>query len=326
MSGRLRETCSSRTVGLGSRSYVVAPRVSERSSMPSANEMEATADRYLTRLHDVPGFLTPLDAALIVELGRAQADIGVEGDILEIGTWHGRSTILLGCLVREGETLHACDLFHHTPPTEAGKKELAASSKKMATRRDFSSRFHSFHGWVPEIHEVPSSALSPEALGRARFRFIHIDGSHTYETVTGDISLARELAAPGAIVVFDDYANVGYVGVAAALWPALERGAFEPFACSPAKLYATVGGVHARAYRATVRSFASSRGQRWLMNDVPDGSIVTVWPRDVRASIPARALRRAARMFRRLRDHAHRGRAPVLTGTLPVLASWPVPT
>ena len=58
----------------------------------------------------------------------------------------------------------------------------------------------------------------------------------------------------GGVVAFDDFANVGHPGVAAAVWPAVMERDLEPFVCSPSKLYATRGSDWAARYRDAVGS------------------------------------------------------------------------
>ena len=103
--------------------------------------MQAVAHTHLERIYDVPGFFGPLDAALFTRVFEAQDDAGVAGDVLEIGPWYGRSAVLLGYLKGEREVLHVCDLFEDTPPTKAGRMELAAFQGQMPTRADFEAWF-----------------------------------------------------------------------------------------------------------------------------------------------------------------------------------------
>jgi hypothetical protein len=265
----------------------------------ASRESPAQAD--FERIYDVPGFLGPLDVAMFARLFEVQDEAGVIGDVLEIGSWYGRSAILLEYLKKdEREVLHVCDLFEETPPTKAGQMELAAFAGKMPTRADFEGWFRSFHGTVPVIHQGASSGLSPNELGLNRFRFVHVDGSHAYEAVARDIAIACEIATEGGVVVFDDYANVGHPGVAAALWPAVMERDLEPFACSPSKLYATQGRGRAARYRMAMEEFATLDGYQWKVTEIPGSSIVSVWPAAERRALRARVAGRLRRLTRRI--------------------------
>lgn len=93
------------------------------------------------------------------------------------------------------------------------------------------------------------------------------DGSHRYEAVLADIALARALAADECVMAFDDFSNLGHLGVAAAVWPSVVSSEVEPFACTPTKLYATLEKRYAPAYREAVETFASERGNEIRRTD-----------------------------------------------------------
>jgi SAM-dependent methyltransferase len=264
-----------------------------------AMKIDSAAQTYIERLYDVPGFFGPLDAALFAQLFQTQDDAGVVGDVLEIGCWYGRAAILLEYLKRDEEVLHVCDLFEDPPPTRSGQMELAASSERMPARSEFEAWFRSFHPTLPVIHQGPSSALSAMELGPNRFRFVHVDGSHTHEAVTQDIAIACELATDGGVVAFDDFANVGHPGVAAALWPAVKQRDLKPFACSPSKLYVTRGSDQAAHYRAALAEFAGLHGSRCKISELPQSSILSVWPTGERRRFRTRVAGRVRRSLHR---------------------------
>ena len=127
---------------------------------------------------------------------------------------------------------------------------------------------------------------------------MHIDGSHTYEAVIQDIAIACEVAAEGGVLVFDDFANDGHPGVAAALWPAVMQRDLDAFASSPSKLYVTRGSDWATRYRAAIEQLAVERGHRWKLSELPGGSILSVWPIDERRTLGARVVGRVRRSIR----------------------------
>ncbi len=67
---------------------------------------------YFLALDTVPGWFAPLDFRVLVELDRLQREHDVRGDLFEVGTFHGKSAILLGHLTRPpAEHLTVCDVF-----------------------------------------------------------------------------------------------------------------------------------------------------------------------------------------------------------------------
>jgi hypothetical protein len=274
-----------------------------RGPLGSRHLSGTTAD-LIDRWEDVPGFLDTLDAELFLRLAETQARDEIRGHLLEIGVWYGRSAIVLGSLKREDEELHVCDLFETPPPTAAGRRELAEHVAPLEgpSRAQFESAYERVHGELPLVHQCASSELSARELGPNRFRFIHIDGSHTYEAVLADIALARELAADECVIVFDDFSNLGHLGVAAAVWPAVVSSEVEPFACTPAKLYTTLEKRHAGEYRDSVETFASEHGTEVRRTDFFGSTSVTAtWaaPRSLRGRVVDRARRTLRSVTRR---------------------------
>lgn len=202
--------------------------------------MRSAAVTYLRRgLGTVPGWLTVVDAAILLAVADSQASAGTRGDLLEIGAYEGASAILLGYLRCPGERLLVCDLF--AQPAD-GAESRAEQSRYYAglTRQRFEANYRRFHAELPEVIEAPSVSLSSLGLGPV-FRLVHVDGSHAYEDVRTDLASSRQLLAPGGVLAIDDISAGHVPGVAAAVWEAVANDGLVPFAMG-AKLYATWGG------------------------------------------------------------------------------------
>ncbi len=253
-------------------------------------------------MDEVPGFFAEVDAELFILIADVQRTHGIAGDLLEIGAWYGRSAILLGYL-RDGAHLHVCDLFEQPPPTDSGRRELIEGSVAgVPTRAEFQDTYREFHEELPIVHQCPSDKLADEGLNRT-FRFIHIDGSHTFDAVRGDIELAQSIAVDGGVVVVDDFANFAYPSVAAAVWPALQEGRIEPFACTSDKLYAVAGANWAAGYREAVEDYATRNNQRIRHTEIGASLVLSIWPpaeRSLAARLTRRLGRAVARRTRRL--------------------------
>jgi hypothetical protein len=245
------------------------------------------------QLREVPGTLAPWDAELIVHLSEAQHQRSVSGDLLEIGTWHGRTSVLLGSLADEGEELQVCDLFETPPPTQAGRRELELGGEDSICGRDeFEATYERFHAKPPVIHECSSEELNEAELG-PNFRFVHIDGSHLYETVLHDLALARSILTKGGIVAVDDIINLGHLGVAAAVWNDALADGVKPFACTPAKIYATLDEEDAETYASVVAEVTLDAGNELRENVVSGTRILATWspPPTLRERVVGRARR-----------------------------------
>src|SRR4051812_23935741 len=89
------------------------------------------------RLDDVPGWFWPVDQMLFTRLLEGQTAAGSTGDLLELGTYLGRSAILIGRHLQPSETFTICDLFDSDAPDAANADEMASSYRKTLTRQAF---------------------------------------------------------------------------------------------------------------------------------------------------------------------------------------------
>ncbi|WP_159323994.1 class I SAM-dependent methyltransferase [Streptomyces tendae] len=194
---------------------------------------------YPGELNDVPGWFWPLDQVLFSWFLERQERLDTRGDLLELGAYLGKSAILLGDRLRDGETLTVCDLFGAEPPDAANRAE-AAKSYSSLTRQAFERNYLAFHQTLPTIVQAPSSAVVDE-VAPGTCRFVHIDASHLYEHVEGDIGAAKELLVPDGIVVLDDFRSEHTPGVAVAAWEAVLNRGLRPVCLSSQKLYGTWG-------------------------------------------------------------------------------------
>ncbi|MET9324634.1 class I SAM-dependent methyltransferase [Streptomyces sp. NPDC003038] len=170
-------------------------------------------------------------------LTRQNAEAGQPGDLLELGAFMGKSTIFLGRYLRAGEEFTVCDLFD-SPATDDSNLAENRGSYPTLTRRGFETNYLAFHETLPTVIQAPTSVVA-DKVRRGSCRFVHIDASHLYEHVVTDIESSRLVAAPGAVVVFDDYRSEHCPGVAAAVWTAVVTGELRPICVSALKLYAT---------------------------------------------------------------------------------------
>ena len=187
-------------------------------------------------INTVAGWMQLRDAKLFDAIDAKQRELGITGDLLEIGCYQGTSAILLGYMRDQNERLVICDLFDGTPqsPEDDVERERYYAPN---IRQGFEANYLRFHPALPEIIASPSSSLYNAGLGRT-FRFIHIDGSHAYEQVRSDLLLAKQLLIPGGAVVFDDITSPHTPGVQAAVWEGVLRDALVPL-FQTIKLYAT---------------------------------------------------------------------------------------
>lgn len=205
---------------------------------PSLPPATAARAYIATGMAQIEGWFFPPDAQLFTLVNRAQERAQIDGDLLEIGVYLGRSAVLLGFLRRPDERFLVCDVFGSATGSAESEAEQSRFYQGLALDR-FTENYRKFHPDLPDIHVGLSSDLHDLDLTQT-FRLIHIDGSHAYADVRTDIALARRLLRPGGVVVFDDMCTPHAPGVAAAVWEAVANDGLVPLALT-GKLYATFG-------------------------------------------------------------------------------------
>lgn len=181
----------------------------------------------------VPGWMHYTDLVLFDLILHHQLKDLILGDMLEIGTYHGKSAIPMGCGLRDGESLMVCDLFGLF---DAGVPEEGLQDYVNLSVDKFLINYAQYHAEPPVLHIGSSATLD---LGTNTFRFIHVDGGHAYEAVRQDIGLVTAHVDLRSVIVFDDFRTSHCPGVAAAVWEEAAKGTLYPFALSDVKMYAT---------------------------------------------------------------------------------------
>ncbi|MFC6597495.1 class I SAM-dependent methyltransferase [Kitasatospora paranensis] len=194
---------------------------------------------------DVPGWFWKADQEIFSWMLTRQTAAGTTGDLMELGAYLGRSAILLGRHLQPGETFTVCDLFDSDAPDDENSAEMAMSYRKTLTRRAFEANYLAFHSELPTVIQAPTSVLADGRVPADSCRFVHIDASHLYEHVAGDIKVARDVLAKDGIVALDDYRSPHTPGVAAAVWEAVFELGLKPVCMTPEKFYGTWGDEEA---------------------------------------------------------------------------------
>jgi hypothetical protein len=221
---------------------------------PAGEELPAP-----TSLDEVKGWFFPADQVLFDWFLTRQNELTEPGDLLEIGAYMGKSAIFMGSYLRNGETFTVCDLFDSPAQDDANSAEMRYSYPTL-TRRSFESNYLSFHDGLPQVIQGLSS-LVRDRVQAASCRFTHIDGSHLYEHVRGDIENARTVLRPHGIVALDDYRSEHCPGVAAAVWEAVAAGGLNPVCVTGTKLYGTWGDP--APVREQLLEFLAGRDDLW---------------------------------------------------------------
>lgn len=131
---------------------------------------------------DVEGWLTEAE-------GRALADLARGKEVLEIGSYCGRSTI---CMAQTAESVSAVDPFdgRGTPHPKGTYELFRANLKRYGVS-------------AATIIGTASELLHPKM--EAVCDLVFIDGAHDYDSVRADIRVAEHVLRPGGLIAFHDY-------------------------------------------------------------------------------------------------------------------------
>lgn len=163
-----------------------------------------------SKINRLPGFFNFDDCCHFHLILAMQTANGMVGDILEIGSYHGRSTSLLAYHLKADEKLVVCDTFDmptgykytYPPSVEILWSNLLNVNPSIKKDRVI-------------IHKNYSNQL--ELDPQDSFRFAHVDGGHSYDTVLGDVLLCADKMMSGGIIAIDDYDHWGWPEVTKAV-------------------------------------------------------------------------------------------------------------
>lgn len=147
------------------------------------------------QIGDGPFINTSLTERETAELQRLAKD----GDVLEIGTAYGYSTVALA-LVAKSVTAVDPHLTHGSHGDVLANLRAYGVSDKVAIIQSYSQHA------LPALH----------AEGR-RFDLVWIDGDHTAPVVENDVTWAIKMLKPGGVIACHDYQEVTCPGVRVAL-------------------------------------------------------------------------------------------------------------
>jgi predicted O-methyltransferase YrrM len=201
-----------------------------------SNTTKPIATQIEEAVKDIPGW-SPLDQLLSL-FTLAFSSAHLQGDILELGSWCGRSAVVLGMAARltGGNTkVHCVDLF---PEKEdwyrnadgtysfavmvEGRKIGAYGEQTVWPEpylRDIEPVYERFSGtkaafesvialngvtdWV-DAHKGDLFSFSAKMGTDFALRLAFIDGDHGYAAVAEDIAIVEKYLLPGGWVCFDD--------------------------------------------------------------------------------------------------------------------------
>lgn len=153
----------------------------------------------------VPAVLELPGGWLTLEEAAALQTLAADRLVLEIGSYLGRSTVVLARVAR-----HVVSVDHHRGSPEHQAGGVCHDPSLM----DYSSRFNTLPTFLLNLDGygvrdkvtviVASSEEAGRFLARDAFDVVFVDGDHSADAVERDARLAMKLAKPWGRIVFHD--------------------------------------------------------------------------------------------------------------------------
>lgn len=212
----------------------IKPREAGVSAVDEAGpaRRQFTATEFIGQMHRIDGWLSAADAAWFLRVDEAQQASGINGDLIEVGVWHGRGAILFHHLLRESEKVFAVDIF------DLRDREHRFFNDPARLRAN-AEAFGCDDRLVPvRMDTLRDGHRLPDMLEGRPVRLAHIDGGHDYEVVRRDIEIVWRLLGKGAVLVFDDFFSPAHAGTTQAILEFLQvTPRFVPFLITSKKLW-----------------------------------------------------------------------------------------
>jgi len=181
--------------------------VSSESTSPASSPGQRGFDDVLAAVSEVQGWMTPDQARLLWDSARA---VPPEAQVVEIGSYQGRSTVILASAIPEGATVTAIDPHAGTDrgPQEISGKETEAERDSRVFEENLTSagvrdRVRYLRRW------------SHEALADfdGEVDLLYIDGAHRYAPAKTDIDGWGQRVRPGGtLLIHDSFSSIGVTG------------------------------------------------------------------------------------------------------------------
>lgn len=193
---------------------------------------------------DIPGW-TPIDQLLSLYIFAMSSAVHSDGDILEIGSWCGRSSVVLGMAskFKRGSKVHCVDLFpekddwyENSDGSFSFKVTIDGSNyggygEQTVWKEPFNNSilpvYKRWHGTLQAFNSSVKKAgfedivipfkgdmnnFATKSETQIKIRMAFIDGDHSFKSVCEDIENVEKLLLSGGWICFDD-AFSAYDGV-----------------------------------------------------------------------------------------------------------------
>lgn len=161
-------------------------------------------DEALEAVAGVDGWMSPDQAE---RLYRAAAGTHAGDTIVEIGSFRGRSTIVLASAAPEGVGIVAIDPH---AGNDRGPQELEGFAAAAATDHDVFNANLAAAGVTDRVHHVRAFSDAAHGEVEGELAVLYVDGAHRYAPALTDIrDWGARVSPGGTMLIHDSFASVG---------------------------------------------------------------------------------------------------------------------
>lgn len=163
-----------------------------------------TFDEALTAVRDVDGWMSADQAERLYRAALATHP----GDlVVEIGSFRGRSTIVLASAANAEATVVAIDPH---AGNDRGPQEIEGFAAEAATDHDIFNRNLADAGVTHRVRHVRKFSSDAHADVDGHIAVLYIDGAHRYAPARADIvEWGKRVAPGGTMLIHDSFSSVG---------------------------------------------------------------------------------------------------------------------
>jgi len=156
----------------------------------------------------IPGMLDDESGKCLFLLASGQS---LQGDIVEIGSWQGKSTSYLAKSVEitGNGKVYAIDHFKGNVGKESFYKVGKDDLSDLKTLFEQNMKNHNFDNYVKLLDMKSHEALEVLKQENVKDRMLFVDGDHSYDGVKNDFFNFYDLVLEGGLIVFHDYNCTG---------------------------------------------------------------------------------------------------------------------
>lgn len=168
------------------------------------------------------GWLYGEEYSFLQELSRIA--ITTKKDFVEVGSWRGKSAILLAGVLKENSSTN---ILYCVDDWKGGTDlDCLRLAKSVDIFYEFQNNTKNLSEYIIPIKGLSTDESTLEKLPN-KIGLIFLDGAHDYDTVKKEISLYRNRIANHGIICFHDTDNPNYPGVRKAFEEFLDNNEFK---------------------------------------------------------------------------------------------------